>query len=53
MLTEWHDKGDPQNRPESYEVKSLVFLPQNDNGYLVVSKILQKLFGFNVDLGEN
>ncbi len=29
MLTEWYDKGGPQNRPENYDVKSWIFLPQH------------------------
>ena len=33
MLTEWHDKGGPHNRPENYYVKSWIFLPQHGNGY--------------------
>ena len=36
MLTEWYDKGGPQNRPEGYDVKSWIFLPQHGNGYSVV-----------------
>ena len=37
MLMEWYDKGGPQNRPEGYDVKSWVFLPQRGNGYSVVN----------------
>ena len=37
MLTEWYDKGGPQNRPEGYDVKSWIFLPQHGNGYSVVN----------------
>ena len=37
MLREWYDKGGPQNRPEGYNVKSWVFLPQSGNGYSVVN----------------
>ena len=33
MLKEWYDKGGPQNRPEGYDVKSWIFLPQHGNGY--------------------
>ena len=36
MLTEWYDKGGQQNRPENYDVKSWIFLPQHGNGYSVV-----------------
>ena len=36
MLKEWYDKGGPQNRPEGYDVKSWIFLPQHGNGYSVV-----------------
>ncbi len=36
MLTEWYDKGGPQNRPDNYDVKSWIFLPQHGNGYSVV-----------------
>ena len=36
MLREWYDKGGSQNRPEGYEVKSWIFLPQYGNGYSVV-----------------
>ena len=36
MPKEWHDKGGPQNRPEGYDVKSWIFLPQHGNGYSVV-----------------
>ena len=32
MLTEWYDKGGLQNRPENYDVKSWISLPQNGNG---------------------
>ena len=32
MLREWYDKGGPQNRPEVYEVKSWIFLPQHGSG---------------------
>ena len=31
---------EPQNRPENYDVKSWIFLPQHGNGYSVVDKIL-------------
>ena len=37
ILTEWYFKGVPQNRPENYDVKSLIFLPQHGNGYSVVN----------------
>ena len=37
MLTEWYDKGGPQNRPKNYDVKSWIFLPQHGNGYSVVN----------------
>ena len=37
MLTEWYDKGGPQNRPDGYDVKSWIFLPQHGNGYSVVN----------------
>ena len=37
MLIEWYDKGGPENRPEGYDVKSWVFLPQHGNGYSVVN----------------
>ena len=37
MLNEWYDKGGPQNRPEGYDVKSWIFLPQHGNGYSVVN----------------
>jgi len=37
MLTEWYDKGWPQNRLEGFDVKSWIFLPQHGNGYSVVS----------------
>ncbi|ABM72479.1 Hypothetical protein P9515_12721 [Prochlorococcus marinus str. MIT 9515] len=37
MLTEWYDKGGPQNRPKGYDVKSWVFLPQRGKGYSVVN----------------
>ena len=36
MLKEWYDKGGPQNRPEGYDVKSWIFLPQHGNRYSVV-----------------
>ena len=36
MLKEWSDKGDPQNRPKGFDVKSLIFLPQHGNDYSVV-----------------
>ena len=36
MLKEWYDKEGPQNRPEGYDVKSWIFLPQHGNGYSVV-----------------
>ena len=36
MLKEWYEKGGPQNRPEGYDVKSWIFLPQHGNGYSVV-----------------
>ena len=35
MLTEWNDKGGPQNRPDNYFVKSWICLPQLGNGYSV------------------
>ena len=37
MLLDWYDKGGPSNRPEGYNVKSWIFLPQNGSGYSVVS----------------
>ena len=37
MLTEWYEKGGSQNRPDGYDVKSLIFLPQHGNGYSVVN----------------
>ena len=37
MLTEWYDKGGPQNRPEGYDVRSWIFLPQHGKGYSVVN----------------
>ena len=37
MLTQWYDKGGPQNRPENYEVKSWIFLPQHGNCLLYTS----------------
>ena len=37
MLTRWYDKGRPQNRPEGYDVKSCIFLPQHGNCYTVVN----------------
>ena len=37
MLLEWYEKGGPQNRPNGYEVKSWIFLPQNGSGYSVVN----------------
>ena len=36
MLTDWYDKWRPQNRPENYDVKSSIFLPQHGKGYSVV-----------------
>ena len=36
ILKEWYDKGGPQNRPEGYDVKSWIFLPQHENCYSVV-----------------
>ena len=36
MLKEWYDKGGPQNRPDGYNVKSWIFLPQHGSGYSVV-----------------
>ena len=36
ILKEWYDKGGARNRPEGYEVKSWIFLPQHGNGYSVV-----------------
>ena len=36
MLTEWYYKGGPQNRPDNYDVKSWIFLPQHGKGYSVV-----------------
>ena len=36
MLKEWYLNGGPQNRPEGYDVKSWIFLPQHGNGYSVV-----------------
>ena len=53
ILTEWYFKGVPQNRPENYDVKSLIFLPQHGNGYSVVDTNSQKLFGVYGDLEEN
>ena len=37
MLTEWYYKGGPQNRPEGYDVKRWIFLPQHVNGCSVVN----------------
>ncbi len=37
MLTEWYDKGGPQNRPENYDVKSWIFLLQYLKDYCVVN----------------
>jgi len=37
MLTEWYDKGGPLNRPENYDVKSWIFLPQHGRGFSVVN----------------
>ena len=37
MLTKWYDEGGPQNRPEGYDVKSWIFLPQHGNGYFEVN----------------
>ena len=53
MLKEWYDKGGPQNRPEGYDVKSWIFLPQHGNGYSVVDVDSHKLFGNSGDLGKN
>ena len=39
MLKEWYYKGGPQNRPEGYDVKSWIFLPQHGNGYSVVDAV--------------
>ena len=36
MLKECYEKGGPQNRPEGYDVKSWIFLPQHCNDYSVV-----------------
>ena len=53
MLKEWYDKGGPQNRPEGYDVKSWIFLPQHGNGYSVVdTDSLQTTWKSGV-LGEN
>ena len=35
MLAEWCYKGGLQNRPEGYDVKFWIFLPQHGNGYFV------------------
>ena len=32
ILNEWCDKGGSQNRPDDYDVKSWIFLPQHGNG---------------------
>ena len=53
MLTEWYDKGGPQNRPEGYEVKSWIFLPQHGNGFSVVDADSLKPSGNNGVLGKN
>ena len=37
MLTEWYDKGGSQNRPENYDVKSWIFLPQHGNSHSTVN----------------
>ncbi len=37
MLTEWYDKGVPQNRPDEYDVKSWIFLPQHGNGSFIIN----------------
>ena len=53
MLKEWYDKGGPQNRPEGYDVKSWIFLPQHGNGYSVVdADSLETIWKHGV-LGEN
>ena len=36
MLKEWCDKGGLKNRPEVYDVKYWIFLPQHGNDYSVV-----------------
>ena len=35
-LTEFYDKGGPQNKQDNYEVKSWIFLPQDRNAYTEV-----------------
>ncbi len=46
MLKECYDKGGPQNRPEGYDVKSWIFLPQHGNGYSVAdSDSLETILG--------
>ena len=37
MLTEWYEKGGPQNSLEGYEFKPWIFFPHNGNGYSVVN----------------
>ena len=37
MLTEWYDKGGPQNRPDGYKVKSWIFFPQHGNSHSIVN----------------
>ncbi len=39
ILEEWNDKGGEQNRPESYDVKSWIFLLQHGNGYSFVDAL--------------
>jgi hypothetical protein len=53
MLKECYDKGGPQNRPEGYDVKSWIFLPQHGNGYSVVDANSLENFGNSGVLGEN
>ena len=36
MLKEWYEKGGPQNRSESYVIKSWIFLTQHGNGSSVI-----------------
>ena len=53
MLKEWYDKGGPQNRPEGYDVKSWIFLPQHGKGFSVVdADSLETICNSGV-LGEN
>ena len=44
MLTEWYDKGGPQNRPGGYDFKSWIFLPQYGNCYSLLNDDSFKIF---------